>query len=196
MSYRCKGDTGSTRTNQWIKRGCARNHRESTLPPSWSVQLFAPQGEEPQPFESVTPSLPPYHATGAPGAALLTCVQSSDKGQSTCYSRRNSGMTCSGIGFEMGFYVRSVSFSLSSENSCMANFLWLWASFSSFAWDFSFSLASPSSWPHHEQDCWKFRFSQWLSKDHKAHRIAVLPCASRPALVLCFLSVSPAFWRV
>lgn len=69
-------------------------------------------------------------------------------------------------GFENGLgqrsYLRSVSLSFSSENSCMASFLWLWASFSSFDWDFSFSLASRTSWAQNGE--WRkiLRFSVWL----------------------------------
>lgn len=56
------------------------------------------------------------------------------------------------------FYLRSVSFSFSSENSCMASFLWLWASFSSLDWDFNFSLASTRSWTRHRrQQSWAFQ---------------------------------------
>ena len=56
------------------RTGCAINNRETTLPPFWPSRPFAPQGGEPQPSDSGFPSLPPYRATGEPGAASQTWV--------------------------------------------------------------------------------------------------------------------------
>lgn len=51
------------------------NHGGTTLPPSWPSLPFAPQGEEPRPFESGSPSLPPCHAAGGSSAVWPTWEQ-------------------------------------------------------------------------------------------------------------------------
>lgn len=135
-------------TDQQVQteKGVATKHRESTLPPSWPSQPFAPQGGEPPPSDSGSPSPPPCRAAGEPGAALQTCQDSLNLKVAGFVHRQNNpfpGRTISpGKHKGAGFYLNSVSFSLSSENSCMARFLWLWASFSSLDWDFIFSAAS------------------------------------------------------
>ena len=85
-----KGDNrGKTQTTTagWIvdrpadedRTGCASNHRESTLPPSWPSQPFAPQGGEPQLSESGSPSPPPCRVVAERGAASQTCEVGSEE---------------------------------------------------------------------------------------------------------------------
>lgn len=135
-------------------RGVPATTGESTLPPSWPSRPFAPRGGEPPPFDSGFPSPPLCHAADEPGAASPTCEPGQEDIQRGRFIHgrdfvkkhyeRNSSSRRLALG--ACFYLRSVSFSFSSENSCMASFLWLWASFRSLDWTFNFSLASMRSW--------------------------------------------------
>lgn len=148
--------TSGWSSSRWTRteQGVPATTGESTLPPSWPSRPFAPRGGEPPPFDSGFPSPPLCHAADEPGAASPTCEPGQEDIQRGRFIHgrdfvkkhyeRNSSSRRLALG--ACFYLRSVSFSFSSENSCMASFLWLWASFSSLDWTFNFSLASMRSW--------------------------------------------------